>query len=489
VIEALRRPRPDPTVIAALVALLGLVLATAATGVGLVLVAGLILLGLIWMVALKPETATLLVIFILYTNAAGVAVYSYGLPGIAAQAIIALLIAPLAHAILVRRLPIVITPAVPWIAAFLIVQLLSAFASAYAQAAAANVQAFLAEGLVLYLLITNVVRTPGTLGRVTWVLLAAGAVLGSFSLIQQLTGNASSFFSGGELAESSYRAFGPIRDPNFYAQIMVMLLPIGAVKSVTERALGIRVVAVACTAAIAMAILLSYSRGAAVGVVVVLIGMLFLRYVRFWHLPLIAVTVVVAFAAFPNYASRLATLEAVGAALSGQPSVGQADRSVRSRTIENLAALRGFTDKPVLGVGPGQFPRYYQSYANEIGVDVHLAEREAHNLYLDLAAETGLLGLTTFMTVIGVTVSQLNRARRLASLARPELAHIAAAFMLALTGYVVTSLFLHLAFERYIWLILALSGAAAAVTLREVQPKRPRSVLDVEVEDEHATVR
>jgi O-antigen ligase len=490
-IGALRRPRPDPTVIAALVALLGLMLATAVTGTGLVFLAGLALLGLIWMVALKPETATLLVIFILYSNAAAVAVQFHGVPGIAAQGVSALLIAPLAHAVLVRRQPIVITPALLWMAAFLVAQLLSAFASKFAQSAAADVQAFVAEGFVLYLLVTNVVRTPGTLARVTWVLLAAGAALGSLSIIQQLTGNASNFFGFAQLeAEVAYRTAGPIGDPNFYAQIMLMLLPIGAVKSVTERAPGMRLVAAACTAVIAMAILLSYSRGAALGAVAVFIGLFWLRYVRVWHFPLIALAIVAGLVVFPGYVARIATLEAVAAALSGQPSAGQADSSLRSRSTENLAAFRSFTDHPLLGVGPGQFPRYYQAYANEIGVEVHLAEREAHNLYLGLAAETGLLGLTTFMTVIGVTLSQLNRARRLASSARPDLAHISAALMLALVGYLVTSLFLHLAFARYIWLILALSGAAAAVTLREVQVGRVRrSVLDVEIEHEHATVR
>lgn len=489
-IDAMRRPRPDPTVIAALVALLGLVLATAVTGTGLVFVAGVILLSLIWMVALKPETATLLVVFILYTNAAGVAVQSYGVPGIAAQGVSALLVAPLGHAVLVRRQPIIITPALPWIIAFLLAQLLSTFASTHAQLAAADVQAFVAEGLVLYLLITNVIRTPEVLARVTWVLLAAGVALGIVSLIQQLSGNTSAFFSAVELGETSSRSAGPIRDPNFYAQVMLMLLPIGAVKSVTERVRAMRLAALACTTVIAVAILLSYSRGAALGAVAVLIGMFFLRYVRAWHIPLIAVAIILGLVAFPGYARRLATLEAAGAALLGQASVGEADSSVRSRTIENLAALRSFTDHPLLGVGPGQFPRYYQSYANEIGVEVHLTDRAAHNLYLGLAAETGVLGVATFLTVIGVTLSQLNRARRLASAVRPELAHICAAFMLALVGYLVTSLFLHLAFERYIWLILALSGATAALTLRDLRPGRVRrSVLDVEIEHKHATAR
>jgi O-antigen ligase len=429
-------------------------------------------------------------VFILYTNAAGVAIQFHGAPGIAAQGISALLMASLAHFVLVRRQPIVITPALPWIVAFFIVQLLSAFASSYAQAAATYVQGFVAEGLILYLLITNVVRTPGALARVTWVLLAAGGFLGGLSVIQWLSGNASAFLGFAQLEEeTAFRTSGPIGDPNFYAQILLMLLPIGAVKMVTERPIWLRVGALACTAAIAIAILLTYSRGAALGAIAVLVAMLFLRYIRLWQVPLIALAIIVAVLSFPGYASRLATLETVGATLAGQASVREAEGSVRSRTTENLAALRSFADHPILGVGPGQFPQYYQSYANEIGIQVQLAEREAHNLYLGLAAETGALGLATFTIIIGVTLARLNRARRLASSARPEFAHISAGYTLTLIGYLVTGLFLHLAFARYIWLILALAGAAAEVTLREVESVQVRrSVLDVEVEHQHSTV-
>jgi putative inorganic carbon (HCO3(-)) transporter len=490
-IEASRRLRPDPTVIAGLLALLGLGLGTAVTGTGLVFVVGVIVLGMIWMVAVKPEIATLLVVFILYTNAVAVAVEFHGAPGIAVLGVPALLIAPLAHAVLVRRQPIILTPALPWIAAFLIAQLLSAFASAYTQSAADEVRAFAAEGLILYLLITNVVRTPGAVNRVVWVLIAAGGALGSLSVIQQVTGNAGAFLGFAQLPpESGFRTSGPIGDPNFYAQIMLILLPIGIVRTLTERSPFLRLAALICTAVIALAILLTYSRGAALGAVAVLIGLFFLRYVHVWHIPPIAVAVIVMIVAFPAYATRIATLEAVAGALSGEPRGTEADVSVQSRTTENLSALRGFIDHPIFGVGPGQFPRYYQAYANEIGNQVRLTEREAHNLYLGLAAETGILGFTTFMAVIGVTFVQLNRARRLASAARPELAHISASFMLALIGYLVTSLFLHLAFARYVWLTLALASAAAAVTLRELQPGRTGpSVLDVEVEHEYATVR
>ena len=43
---------------------------------------------------------------------------------------------------------------------------------------------FFVEGLLLYFLLTNVIRTPLMLKRVVWVLLISGALIGGLSLYQ-----------------------------------------------------------------------------------------------------------------------------------------------------------------------------------------------------------------------------------------------------------------------------------------------------------------
>ncbi|MFN8476221.1 MAG: hypothetical protein U0074_00125 [Kouleothrix sp.] len=50
-----------------------------------------------------------------------------------------------------------------------------------------NVQTFVLEGLGLFFLLTNVVRTPETLRRGHWALLIAGALIGGLSVYQQIT--------------------------------------------------------------------------------------------------------------------------------------------------------------------------------------------------------------------------------------------------------------------------------------------------------------
>jgi O-antigen ligase len=212
---------------------------------------------------------------------------------------------------------------------------------------------------------------------------------------------------------------------------------------------------------------LTFSRGAAVGLAVVVLTMVALRYIRIRYLVAAVGIGALVLVAVPQYADRLLTLTSVTSLLSDEAVGSAADNSLLSRATENLTAINVFADHPVVGVGPGQFSTYYRDYADEIGLSVRAQDREAHNLYLSLAAESGILGLGAFLVAVIVTLVGLARARRAALATRPDLAALAAAFLLALIAYLASGVFLHLSYARYYWLMLALGGAAALI-IRQV---------------------
>src|SRR5581483_3426456 len=75
-------------------------------------------------------------------------------------------------------------------------------------------------------------------------------------------------------------------------------------------------------------------------------------------------------------------------------------------------ALEMFLDSPLVGVGAGNYPLLYPEYSRDLGVVAVASEFYPHNLYLQVAAETGTLGLLTFLpAVIGPLVG-LERVRR-----------------------------------------------------------------------------
>jgi len=231
---------------------------------------------------------------------------------------------------------------------------------------------------------------------------------------------------------------------------------------------------------------LSYSRGGALALVLMLLLAMAFRYVKGSQVLLIALAVVVALAVVPDYRARVAS---IGSSLTGATedagSSEAADQAVRGRAGEMAAAALVVADHPLLGVGPGVFPFYYQQYIKRLGLEAHTsvrtgpnrgdeAQREAHNMFLSAAAEFGLAGLAVFLAILGSAYAGLVRARRECLLANPQLARIATAMLIALTGYLITGLFLTLAFERYFWVLIGICGAVihlASVSVPEPTPQ------------------
>ncbi len=371
------RPRPGapvaprfrwPPVIVTVAAILGCVAIGATAGSRpLVAIVGLVALLLALASLIRPEVATLVVIFILYSNAAVVAVTQFGMPVFIGAVVPMILVVPLAYELLVKRRIVVITPAFPWLVAFLLVQILGTLFARDMTSAADELVTFLLEGIGLYLLVVNVVRTPSEMRYVVWTLLAVGAFLGGLSIYQAATGTYSNDYFGfaqsdatndlGVTVAGLHRLAGPIGEKNRYAQIMLMLVPLALFQAWSERNRLLRLAAYAVAILASGAVILTFSRGAAVGFALVVLIMVLLRYIKLWQLFLVGLLAVSMLIAVPAYADRLTTLSAIVDTVTGGDTGTQADNSILSRATENLAALNVFSDHPIVGVGPGQFPQ------------------------------------------------------------------------------------------------------------------------------------
>jgi O-antigen ligase len=377
-----------------------------------------------------------------------------------------LLAVPLANQFIVRRGHLFAPPALIPLLAFLLVQLASAALSSNLGRSIDTVLTFVSEGLVLFLLITTAVQSRTILVGAMWTIVIGGALLGALSAYQQATGTFSNnYFGFAQLTAAEFRTgeetlqgdvfqprlAGPIGEENFYAQILAVGIPMamGLVRLNTR--LPIRAIAAGAALAIASGVALTFSRGAVVGLGIALLIAIALRVVHRRQIVAIAGAALIVVILFPGLLIRLATLD---------PTSAAADAAIQGRSTENAAAALAFLDHPILGVGPGLFPTFYQTYAQTIGVGLHAGTREAHNLYLGLAAETGVTGVVTFGAVLILTFRSLLQARRLKG---DPIEPIATALLLSLVIFLTTSLFLHLAYERYFWLLMALAAGAGIV--------------------------
>jgi putative inorganic carbon (HCO3(-)) transporter len=442
------------------------------------------------------DVATLVFFFLFYTNVAVVLSDIHGVPQTLAWSFTALLAIPLARYVLAERQPLAITPVLPLILAFIAALFFSALISGEPTITRQALGAYLTEGLFLFLLVSNAVRSPRTLTRVVWVLLLAGSVLGAFSIFQELTHSYANEIGGFaqvdrldqgggfnvasdslEAKELRPRLGGPLGSENRYAQILAVLLPFALLRVWREPSIRNRLLAGGAGILVLGGLLLTFSRGAAVALALVFVAMALFRAIRLRHLVaiVIAATVVVV-VAVPDYVIRLDSLQGITSLSSDQPST--ADGALRGRQTENLAAFYTFVDHPIAGVGPGvYFKEYSRQNANELGLRYLDNRRRAHSLYLELLADAGLIGLSLFLALLGTTLVCLHRAARYWRGRRPEYELLALSFFFSLLAYMGTALFLHLSYQRYFWILIALSSSVIWALRREARREEAEAVL------------
>jgi hypothetical protein len=459
--------------------------------VGLILLAGLSTL------VLRPEWATIVTVFLLYVNFPAILTKQHGLPHIFAGSFMLLLSIPLSYFLIIRRERLRADTTFHLMLLLLGVFLVSALTAAVDKTIALGaVQEYVFEGVLLYWLIFNTVRSLQAVRRVIWTVLLAGAFMSSLCLYQTATSSYDQEFGG--LAYRRYeapqgdverteaarrrtwdRAQGPLGEPNRFAQILIVLLPLAVYMQRTGQSRRARLSARCLGVLTVTGVVLTLSRGALVGLTLLGAMLVALKWLRPFRAAVLVIVLAMSAPAVPFFADRMSTItELTSLVADNSPAASRnVDSAALGRATLMLTALRVFADHPVVGVGPGQFaPFYSQAYSRDPGIklrDMPPGAWQAHSLYLGLGAETGVLGLAAFIAIAGVLLRQLWGARRRWLRQQRELSDLSTAFVISIGSYHVTGLFLHLSYQPYYWFLLALAGAAAHLLRSFNSPRTP----------------
>ena len=435
-----------------------------------------------------PRIATSVLLLLMFLNVPVVLIRYHNVPSFVGQAFSLILILPLISYILFQRVPPVIDRGFVLMFIFLAVQAVSTL-FAYDRDVALNAMIqYFVEGIVLYFLIVNVIRDEQVLRQCIWALILAAGIMSAIVLFQELTHTYSNIYGGfaqriGSLEDQTTgvwqdRPAGSIGEPNYFAQILLITVPLGLFRFASERALSLRLVALACTVLSIMGVVVTNSRGAAVALLIAGALITYIWKIKPIHIVIGLVGIVLlVLAVAPNYVNRVMSISDAQGFVSqdgGQPK----DRSLRGRAAENLAAIAVFLDYPVLGAGPGNFLKLYQFYVEDTGFYVlHTTEeRPAHNLYLNIAADVGICGLAAFLAIIGVQIRQLLRIRARHTEHGSEIASTATALLLGLLSYLFAGVFLSLAYQRYFWILIALISATTLISNAQLRAQEQRSL-------------
>ncbi len=91
----------------------------------------------------------------------------------------------------------------------------------------------------------------------------------------------------------------------------------------------------------------------------------------------------------------------------------------------------------------------------------------AHNSYLELLAEGGVIGLGLFLGIIVAALGTAVKAtRRFLRERRSDLALLSGAVVIAIIAILASDFFISEQFAKQLWLLIALCPALAAISLR-----------------------
>lgn len=428
------------------------------------------------------DAALPLLVALIYLNVSAVFVRQYDLPSILRMVIVALTILAVLERGFDGIAAVVLQPLTFLLASYVAVLLLTSTFASSSRFADARVMDSL-KALGIFMLIVALASGWRRLRLSSYAIIVSAAFLSVLGLYQTLTGNFGRWFGGFARVKDAHiygdvfqhRIAGPLGDPNFFAQILVMAVPIALFAGWESRRDRVRWAAFVAAGLIIGAILLTYSRGGMLALGIVLVLALIAHRVDKRRMIAGGAALLLFLLLLPaRFTERFITIEQI---LPGSKETLHPDSSFQKRRLLTATAWEMFKDRPILGVGAGNYTVWFDHYAERVGsaareYDDPGERHYPHSLYLEIAAESGLAGLAIFAVVVAISLANFRSAyEELTAGGQRELAGLAKALELALIGYLVSSLFLHGHFQRYLWLLFAFSAAFARLAA-------PRTVED-----------
>ena len=298
-----------------------------------------------------------------------------------------------------------------------------------------------ASFVALYVIVSQFVGAHRLQRQIAWVLTIASTVGAVVAL--------RSYFTGETVVATL-----PYANPSDFAFILATTLPLSF--WLLGAAPRWRLPLFGAIGLISAATVLSLSRGTIVGLAAGLAWMVIVdrRHIRYLiGGGLLALTI--ALLVIRSDPSRFET------ALLYKEKV--ADYNVTTRYDAWFAAADLAAEKPLLGVGPGNFRFYYNDRTGRPAGTHNLFV--AHNAYLDMAAELGVGGMILFLIYLGMTMSRLTVAARRGN-GPPGYAR---ALRVSLIIAIVAAVFVSEQYYAPFWLF---GGLATAVWAEGGRPRR-----------------
>lgn len=275
------------------------------------------------------------------------------------------------------------------------------------------------EFLVLVVLGSQYLRTRQQVWTLVVFLIVAALTQACFGYLQAIFNLGPQSF----VRDLTLRIYGTFDQPNPYAGYLNMTLAVTLAVTLLGRDWLTRVANGLASAFIGGAMLLTQSRGGQIAllaalVFIVLVGMPRIRvWMRLVTVGLCTLVIGMMAGIVPLY--LFGQVERfLGLVNINLMDPNTQDFSTAERLAHWIAGLNMYRAHPVLGVGIGNYPDAYPSYSISIFVN---SLGHAHNYYINIAAETGTLGLVIYLCFLSALFLAGGKALQRICLQRTQL--------------------------------------------------------------------
>ncbi|MGA1357253.1 MAG: IctB family putative bicarbonate transporter [Prochlorothrix sp.] len=272
--------------------------------------------------------------------------------------------------------------------------------------------------ILFFALAVRILRQPPWRNRVMTVYLLTAMVVSAYGIRQAFLGARSlaTWVDPTSPLADTVRVYSYLGNPNLLAGYLIPAVCFSIAACFAWQGWGCKALAVGMSVLNLSALVLTYSRGGWIGCVIalLLLSVLLLywfsqRWSVFWQtwavpLVLLGLSVGIALAVLALEPLRVRVLSIFA---------GREDSSNNFRINVWAAVIEMIRDRPWLGIGPGNsaFNKIYPLYQRP-----RFTALSAYSIFLELAVETGAIGLICFAWLLFTTLAQagryLNQARQ-----------------------------------------------------------------------------
>lgn len=455
--------------------------AIGATKYGIFVVVGLMAVVAGPIMVVRPEMAMYILVFSIYTNASDVVEVAFGIPSTNKLLVALTFVAVIGTRAIIQKKPLVFGALDFSVMIYAAVAVVTLFASGKIGIAFDNLIDYIKD-IAIIIILVQLVENELHFKRMIWVIIIGAFFLSSLTTIQVVTGDYDNEFFGFAKAPvhqvfedlDNNRPVGPLDDPNYYSQILLLVLPFAIYRGLTDPNPMLRTIGLGISATIMIAVVGTYSRAALVAMAGVL-GLIVLE--RRMNIILVGGIVTILIGSIipflpKGYMERISTLGSVF-----NQSETRNEASFTGRTSEAVVAIQMFLEHPILGIGYSSYEESYQEYSERLGLDSRVEARSAHSLYLEVMSETGLIGILSFggMLATFYLVTQ-NGVAGLRAVGREDMIPWVRGVQFGFMSYLITSIFLHDDWVRYFRFGLALMASTSIAAQTVIAKEKAKSL-------------